>query len=108
MKDISAFQYIAFMNYLITDKTGCLTENHNKAMLLYHSQKQPIDVSDMENVKIEELKQNPTIFQIIRNISINSTAILTYSVLNQIKEEQGNKVDLALLKFAKYFLIDLE
>ncbi|KRW98308.1 P-type ATPase, cytoplasmic domain N [Pseudocohnilembus persalinus] len=99
------------MKFLITDKTGCITENENVASKLYHSQKKEIDIQRLkENPIIEDhnIKNNQTFFQITKNICINSTAILQYNDKKEIVEESGNSLEIALLKFASHYMADIQ
>ncbi|KAL4450361.1 hypothetical protein ABPG74_009067 [Tetrahymena malaccensis] len=119
IKDLSALEWMGYVDSIVTDKTGCVTENKNRVEKIYTNQEQTVDdilasFREIEKKNLIEKKkerdfigQNRKIEQLLfENICINSVGVLQKEQVGQ--EAHNTTVETALLEFALKFGYDYE
>lgn len=92
------------MDSIVTDKTGCVTENNNRVEKVYTHEEQTYDELIRKKATVGHNKRIEAL--LFENICINSAAVLQKDAL---EDEVANKtVESALLEFAFKLGFDYE
>lgn len=68
------FQWMGFVDSIVTDKTGCVTENNNRVEKVYTHEEQHVDELISRTVPIGHNKKIESL--LLENICINSVGVL--------------------------------
>ncbi|EGR31408.1 hypothetical protein IMG5_110240 [Ichthyophthirius multifiliis] len=96
IKDIQAFQWLGFVDSIVTDKTGCVTKNINFVEKIYANEQEYYNTySSMNKISIYS---NRSLEILCENICINSSDILQTD--RNMVDKVGISIESALLEYA--------
>lgn len=106
---------MGFVDSIVTDKTGCVTENNNRVEKVYTHEEQHVDELVNRTVPVGRNKKIESL--LLENICINSVDVLQKDVpssseqsacSSQVPPPQNKTVEQAMLEFAMKLGYDYE
>lgn len=100
VRDMSACETMGNVTDICSDKTGTLTQNTMTVIDIYFSGNL-VSVTTGLN---EKIKRDPDLLELATGVAINSSVTPDFS--RSLKEQTGNKTEMALVEFAKNVGVD--